>query len=401
MKKDFFHNQSISINLKTMQERIDNSKFEDVNLVDILKEYFGEEILTKKENKKSEQQDLEEFLNYCLKQNEGLFIYQYMKECFEQKDKLYLYIKNGYKKEKDVFAKEFLNACNGINNLPKVIFEQEENRLHKSEPQIIRIPVFANKVLSNPHGFDKNTLCGRLFILLLCYINNLQYPKNSEELAELYYQNYLLVDDVSSIVLCKNIVGIKKAIKYDEIGNKLIVFSEHEGLRGFAVYNEPVFLTLYNLSQLEEVKCSIYKSVLIVENPAVFMEIMEKCKFKDFPLVCTYGQVKLAGIMLMDLLKRQGYKMYYSGDIDPEGIQIADKLKQRYGENIKLLGFDKKTYFNNVSNVEINETRLKKLDNIKSKELESICQYLKLNKKASYEEANIEDIIEMIEKCDF
>ena len=59
------------------------------------------------------------------------------------------------------------------------------------------------------------------------------------------------------------------------------------------------------------------------------MEIVDKCKIKDFPLVCTYGQVKLSGIILLNLLVDSGYKLYYTGDIDPEGIQIADKLKQR------------------------------------------------------------------------
>lgn len=43
--------------------------------------------------------------------------------------------------------------------------------------------------------------------MLLCYINEDDYPSNSEELAQLYYKNYLLIDDVSNMVLCKNIIG--------------------------------------------------------------------------------------------------------------------------------------------------------------------------------------------------
>ena len=63
-----------------------------------------------------------------------------------------------------------------------------------------------------------------MFIILLCYINKATYPKNSEELAELYYNNYLLVDDVSNMVLCKNITAITKGGK-------------HDGLEGFAKWN--------------------------------------------------------------------------------------------------------------------------------------------------------------------
>ena len=182
--------------------------------------------------------------------------------------------------------------------------------------QKIRIPVFASNTINNPHGYDKKNLCGKIFIMLLSFINNIPIPKNSEELSELYYQNNLLVDDISNMVLCRNILGDRKDSNL-----------EHEGLKGFGKYQEPIYLTIYNLSnisKLEENNC--YQKVLITENPAVFMEIVEKCRRKDFPLVCTYGQVKLAGIILLDLLVEAGFQLYYSGDIDPEGIQIADLI---------------------------------------------------------------------------
>ena len=135
-----------------------------------------------------------------------------------------------------------------------------------------------------------------------------------------------------------------------------------------------------------------------MENPAVFMEVAERCNKKDLPIVCTYGQVKLAGIVLLDMFVQQGYTIYYSGDIDPEGIQIADKLKQRYGKNLKLIGYNKETYYSNLSEVELPESRLIKLEQIKSNELQDVCNELKKTKKASYEEKNIENIIKFIDK---
>ena len=137
--------------------------------------------------------------------------------------------------------------------------------------------------------------------------------------------------------------------------------------------------------------------VLVTENSAVFMEIVEKCKRKDFPLVCTYGQVKLAGIILLDLLVHAGYILYYSGDLDPEGIQIADKLKQRYGESLEFIGFDVKTYLRNISSMQVNETRIHKLKNISSKELLEICNCLKKNRRVAYEEENIQSLIDFVE----
>ena len=157
--------------------------------------------------------------------------------------------------------------------------------------------------------------------------------------------------------------------------------------------------TLYNLSNISFVApYNPYKKVVVTENPAVFMAICEKCKIKDFPLVCTYGQVKLAGIMLLDLLVEKGYKLYYSGDCDPEGIQIADKLKQRYKENLELLGFEKEVYQNNLSTIEISTMRLQKLEKIQTEELKEISEKMRIEKKAVYEQKNIDPIIKFIEQ---
>ena len=167
-----------------------------------------------------------------------------------------------------------LEACNGINNLP------DKNT---------RIPVFASKILSNPHGFDKKNLSGKIFVMLLSYIDGRKSPKNSEELAELYYKYHLLIDDVSNMILCKNIIGIKD--------NR----QEHDGMKGFSKANEP------------------------------------------------------------------------------EGMQIADKLKKRYGEKLEFFGFDVETYSNNISDVEISSERLNKLKAIEN--LLDLCVNVKKIKK--------------------
>jgi len=384
MKKDYSKNNTITINLRKLQEAIDKSRFEGITILELLQEYFKEEIITKKESKQKYKNELERFWKDILKQNQNTDIYNYLEKSFKNQDELYQNIKKHYNKQEQNLKQELLNACKGINNLPK---------------EITRIPVFASNVLSNPHGFDKKTLCGKLFILLLCYINNISYPKNNEELSELYYKSKLLVDDISNMVLCKNITGFTKIDEYKENGGSCTRYGKHEGLEGFYKYDEPIFLTLYNLSNINFInEYNKYKKVVITENPAVFMAIMENCTIKDFPLICTYGQVKLAGIILLDKLVQKGYKLYYSGDLDPEGIQIADKLKQRYKQSLQLLGFDKKVYYKNVSNIELSNSRLQKLEKVQAKELNEICKEIKKNKKAAYEEMNIDYIVRFIEK---
>lgn len=370
MKKDYSKNNTISINLNKFQKRLDNTKFAGVNLKEIIENYFDGNVISNKENKQKYNDEIKNFFNEILKEEENTFVYEFLKKIIDDKNAEYLNLKKYYNRDKVALKQALHEACKGINNLP------DKNT---------RIPVFASKILGNPHGFDKKILSGKIFVMFLSYIDGRKSSKNSEELAELYYKYNLLIDDVSNMVLCKNIIGIK------DNGQ------EHDGMKGFSEANEPLYLTIYNLSNITSIKNDgKYNKVMVMENPAVFMEVAEKCQIKDFPMVCTYGQVKLAGIILLDLLVNAGFKIYYSGDIDPEGMQIADKLKRRYGGNFEFFGFDEETYFRNISDVEISSERLNKLKTIEN--LKDLCKNISERKMVAYEEANIENIIKFVEK---
>ena len=369
MKKDYSKNNTISINLNKFQERLDNTKFAGATLKEIIKNYFVEDVISNKESKQRYNDEIKKFFNEVLKEEENTFVYEFLKKVIDDKKVEYLNLKKYYNRDKVSLKQALHEACKGINNLP------DKNT---------RIPVFASKILGNPHGFDKKNLSGKIFVMFLSYIDGRKSPKNSEELSELYYKYNLLIDDVSNMILCKNIMGIK------DNGQ------EHDGMKGFNKSNEPLYLTIYNLSNITSVKNSgKCNKVMVMENPAVFMEVAERCKIKDFPMVCTYGQVKLAGIILLDLLVNAGFKIYYSGDIDPEGMQIADKLKIRYGENLEFFGFDEETYLRNISDVKISGERLNKLKKIEN--LKDLCVNIEKNKKVAYEEKNIGRIIEFVE----
>lgn len=381
MKKDYSKNKAISINLKMLTKRLEDTKFQGANLKDTINEYFKEEIKTKKESNNSYEKEIKKFFETILNENTNTKIYKYLQEIIVSKNETYNKLKKYYNKDKEELKKALLNVCKGINNLPN---------------EKIRIPVFASDITGNPHRFDRGTMSGKIFIMMLCYIEDIKIPRNAEELLEVYYNHNLLIDDASNMVLCKNITGYKKEeIMYKQNYTKFI---KHKGLEWFSKYNEPIYLNLYNLSNIAFLEENHkYDKVVVMENPAVFMEVAEKTKNKDFPIVCTYGQVKLSGLILLDMLVKQKYKIYYSGDIDPEGIQIADKLKSRYNDNLYFLGFDINTYRNNLSNMKISNTRLKKLQKIKSKDLKAICEEVNFIKQASYEEKNIDAIVEFID----
>ena len=96
-------------------------------------------------------------------------------------------------------------------------------------------------------------------------------------------------------------------------------------------------------------------------------------------------------LTLSDGITYDNNKLYYNGDFDSEGLLIADKLKQKY-TNLELFCYTEEDYKNTKANSKINESRIKKLDNIKTKDLYLIKELIKQNKCAGYQEKNIDRI---------
>ena len=365
MKKDYYNNKSITISLKKFEARLQETRFSAIPLKTILETYDGKPLVSKKAKEEQKRNGEEQFYQEILQENKDTPSYSVLEGLWQ--DKANHFFKRHYGKNKENLRTAIQQACICFNQLPE---------------QKMKLPVFSANRIKSPHGLDRNTLTGQIFTRLLAENKKRKVPRDTEELAELYFQNNLLVDDVSNMVLCKNIKA------YTTKG-------EHLAWKGFWDENEAMQATLENLSKIVEVKTD-YEYALVMENPAVFTAIADCLKEKRVPLVCTYGQVKLSGIVLIKLLTKSCKTIFYSGDMDPEGIQIADRLKTRFPNEIQLIGFDKDTYCKNLSNVTLSEERLHKLNQIQSQELLAIADVVKQQKMASYEELKIEEILRKI-----
>lgn len=93
----------------------------------------------------------------------------------------------------------------------------------------------------------------------------------------------------------------------------------HLGLEGFSDKKEPVLLTLYTLSNLNDIYGN--KEIYILENPSVFSWLCEKYPDKSF--VCTNGQLRFSAFLLLDQLSMTS-KLFYAGDYDPEDIDCSE-----------------------------------------------------------------------------
>ncbi|WP_445492526.1 DUF2399 domain-containing protein [Niallia sp. 03133] len=77
------------------------------------------------------------------------------------------------------------------------------------------------------------------------------------------------------------------------------------------------------LAKVTEALPATGNKVWIVENSSVCSTIMDTVS--DAPIICTHGQLRAASWRLLDLLTDAHCTLYYSGDLDPEGILIADR----------------------------------------------------------------------------
>ena len=78
-----------------------------------------------------------------------------------------------------------------------------------------------------------------------------------------------------------------------------------------------------------------------MENPSVFAMLCgkEETDHKEKAYMCMNGQPRLAGLMALDLLAKSETRIYYAGDLDPEGVLIAQKLSQYYKGEFLLLAY--------------------------------------------------------------
>lgn len=262
-----------------------------------------------------------------------------------------------------------------INNLP-YIYGNYEN-----------LSVFSARISKDSHYFDSGIWTGNLLIKGVSYILGLEEPNNIEDLNELYFKVGLFKDVVSNHT---TIYGLKAYIE-----NKLSKgeYNEVKAVNAFIEWGEPLQISLSNLLKIDFLE-PISEEIYIFENPAVVAELISK-GVNNKSLICTSGQLNLSSHMLLNKLK--GYKkIYYAGDFDIRGIEIAFKLKEKLKDKLEFLLYKKEYYFRIKGNNEIDHSKIKQLEKYKIPDLIEIIESLEKEKKVGYQELLIEDYIEVM-----
>ena len=137
--------------------------------------------------------------------------------------------------------------------------------------------------------------------------------------------------------------------------------------------------------------------VYIVENSGIFSALMDTLIAigKVLPLIAFHGQLKAASWAVLDRLGKSGTKILYAGDLDPEGIGIAQHILSRY-DNVDLWHMSVDDYKEAV--IDLPDGRLKKLPSSVHPKLTDLAQEMKMRQKALYQESLLDKMVYDIER---
>ena len=367
-------NKKARIKCAVVEELFKRKLNKDESFIELMETVIGSELVTKKEEKAKENKMLQSFLDKIIENSQNGGGKEWFIKAVYDKSFGYNTIIRKYNECKDeVMIDKLINdlvfIINSLCNLPCVNNNKEN------------IAVFSAKMTKDPHFFDYGSYAGNLLVHGLKFIFKKEISNSVNELNELYYEAGLLKDEISNHT---TVFGFKA---YDE-DNK-----EIEAIRSFWEWKEPLELSMSNLVKIDKLK-AVNNEVYIFENPAVFKGVMEESGWRA-SLICTSGQLNLSSYIIIDKIINLK-NIYYAGDFDPEGLLIADKIKERYKDKVKFILYDKSVYEKIRSSKIINESRLASLNKIKSKELIEIKDILYNEKVAAYQELLIDEYINII-----
>lgn len=206
--------------------------------------------------------------------------------------------------------------------------------------QYERLPFFANRVTGDPHALDETEAAGRVFLQALGWLAQ-AVPQGT---SDTYFQR---------------------------------------AAAAFAPLNLPL---------REIVRTAVFapvagSDIYIVENSGVFSSLLDELTAARHcvPLLCLHGQPKLASWALLDRLATSGARLHYSGDYDPEGLAIAEKILRRYPD-ARPWHYEAADYAPRPS-VRLTDARRKQLADITLPELQPAAAAIRDQGYAYYQES--------------
>ncbi|MCK2005117.1 TIGR02679 domain-containing protein [[Brevibacterium] frigoritolerans] len=360
---NFSKKSSVNISLMKFEKRFEGTRFEGVDFYQVIEGVVGREISYKKDSKLLEEESKKDYFNTLLVNFYSLNT-QLLTDAIQQKE---------------ARASGFIKAYNQneFNNIERIYLTVSLLPFEKK----IRLPVLAERISGDPHYFDNETKLITALQIIRTKKGDFPYMNDSsvEAVNELYYEFGILKDDLQNFVTCYGLLAEKNGKK---VGSWECLYEEN------STHNVP----LRELVKYDRIYPKKGSNVFIVENSGVFSSILDMHEGEPFSIVCTHGQFRLAGLQLIEKLCAENITIYYSGDYDPEGLQMAQRLRVKFGAKIRFWRYTIEDYEKSLTEKEITQLGVSKLSNISEMELLEVKDRMLLLKKIGYQERQIETL---------
>lgn len=368
--EDFSREQELKISMLKFEKILDDTRFSGASLFEVLEFYNGKKLVSNKEEAENKEKEQKKFLHSFYDRNKNSMQMIWMNAILEKR-KGTQHIYTLYNQDKHKLQNAFEHVFHALERLPLVDYQ--------------RLPIFASAITSDPHYFDIGDYGGKLLISALQVI--LEETENKETISS---PN---AEQVTEILDC---FGIMR----DDVNNYVSVY----GVKGYDAYKNPDILLemacnqnrvlnipLREMHALDKIE-AINDMIFVVENSGLFSSLVDMLIEQNVKatVVCSNGQMRLATLMLF---RKSKARIFYSGDYDPEGIVIAKGLKNKFGDRVQYWRYGPEDYLCSLSNIEMDNTRLAKLDNIVDTALAGIIHELKKHKRSGYQEEQIHNLI--------
>lgn len=369
MKKHYRQGDKVRLSAKKFLAAFEETRFKGADFLIVCQLYFGSTLETKKSERWGLSEQRQEFFRGLQERHQGSMVGEWLEALVEGT------VSGGT---------EFFNS----------LYKRSARELELSVEQLAKIqgllskglktslPILAAEATKNPHALDNNQNLYRILLYFLSYVNRAGFPGKQEEVRALLNNAGIRVD-----------VGTRNILTY---GFKAESTGGGKGWERFWEHREPLVLTMRNLDDVIRIRPADESSqAFAFENPAVFTRMAELEPERAY--ICTSGQLNMLDHHFLRLLLNDpSQRLYYSGDYDPEGLLIADKLWSMYPEQVKLFGYEKELYYKSVSDRFISEKRLQQLANLENPQLLELAEEIRTQQKAGYQEYVIDGLRERL-----
>ncbi|WP_071459668.1 TIGR02679 family protein [Bacillus massilinigeriensis] len=375
--KDFSNKTSATISFVSVEKALSKTRYSLIPVETILNVFEGKALVP---NRVMKEKEAEKKAKFFLELSEQDAASQQWIKFIAQKGQGARVFHNLYDRDPQQLKNIILTVGKAVSALPK-------------GHHYVRLPVFAQRLTKDPHAFDLDTEQGKALLHRLQFIQkeqgtiqNIRTNLNAEEANVVLHSFRIFRDDMLNYVTVSGLIG------YTEKG-------PHPVWEAAAESDCALNFPLREIAKLYRCKPVVGRNIFIVENSGVFSSLLDHWSMPfPPPLICTNGQLKLAALWLIDIVSKENNVIHYSGDHDPEGLLIAQKLKKRAPDRVRLWRYSIEDYLRCRSNKEIPLERIAGLNAIDLEGLFQVKEALEKYQYAGYQEELIDTLLDDMER---